>query len=122
MRKPTHFELWFVAAATVLLLVILPGLNAFTAPGSVLHVSDFTINLYGKYLCYGIVAISVDLLWGYTGLLSLGQCLFFALGGYMMGMYLAFWPFARGSRGSIFPFSPKPSRTRAACCFFATTC
>jgi len=88
MRKPTHFELWFVAAAAVLLLVILPGLNAFTAPGTALHVSDFTINLYGKYLCYGIVAISVDLLWGYTGLLSLGQCLFFALGGYMMGMYL----------------------------------
>jgi len=72
----------------LLLLVILPGLNVFTAPGSSLHVSDFTINLYGKYLCYGIVAISVDLLWGYTGLLSLGQCLFFSLGGYMMGMYL----------------------------------
>ena len=88
MRKATNFELWFVAAAAVLLLVILPGLNAFTAPGTALHVSDFTINLYGKYLCYGIVAISVDLLWGYTGLLSLGQCLFFALGGYMMGMYL----------------------------------
>lgn len=88
MRKPTHFERWFVGVAAVLLLIILPGLNAFTAPGTALHVSDFTINLYGKYLCYGIVAISVDLLWGYTGLLSLGQCLFFALGGYMMGMYL----------------------------------
>ncbi len=87
MRKPTNFELWFVGAAAVLLLVILPGLN-LTPPGTLLHVSDFTINLYGKYLCYGIVAISVDLLWGYTGLLSLGQCLFFALGGYMMGMYL----------------------------------
>ena len=46
------------------------------------------INLYGKYLCYAILAISVDLLWGYTGLLSLGQALFFTLGGYMMGMYL----------------------------------
>jgi urea transport system permease protein len=66
----------------------MPGLNAFTTPDSSLHVSDFTINLYGKYLCYSIVGISVDLLWGYTGLLSLGQCLFFALGGYMMGMYL----------------------------------
>ncbi len=88
MHKPTNYELWFVAVAALFLLFILPGLNAFTAPGSVLHVSDFTINLYGKYLCYGIVAISVDLLWGYTGLLSLGQCLFFALGGYMMGMYL----------------------------------
>jgi urea transport system permease protein len=88
MRKPAPFEPWLVGAAALLLLVILPGLNAFTAPGSFLHVSDFTINLYGKYLCYGIVAISVDLLWGYTGLLSLGQCLFFALGGYMMGMHL----------------------------------
>lgn len=88
LAKKTNFELWFVAVATLVLLVIIPGLNAFTAPESFLHVSNFTINLYGKYLCYGIVAISVDLLWGYTGLLSLGQCLFFALGGYMMGMYL----------------------------------
>jgi len=64
MRKPAPFEPWLVGAAALLLLVILPGLNAFTAPGSFLHVSDFTINLYGKYLCYGIVAISVDLLWG----------------------------------------------------------
>jgi urea transport system permease protein len=88
MRKPAHFELWFVAVATVVLLVILPGLNAFTALDHPLHVSNFTINLYGKYLCYGIMAISVDLMWGYTGLLSLGQCLFFALGGYMMGMHL----------------------------------
>ena len=86
--KTTNIELWFVAVAAVVLLVVLPGLNAFTAADSALHVSNFTINVYGKYLCYGIVAISVDLLWGYTGLLSLGQCLFFALGGYMMGMYL----------------------------------
>jgi urea transport system permease protein len=66
----------------------MPCLNAFTAPDSHLHVSNFTINLWGKYLCYGILAISVDLLWGYTGLLSLGQALFFSLGGYMMGMHL----------------------------------
>lgn len=87
-RKPTRLELWAVAAAAIVFLVILPCLNAFTPPGSWWHISDFTINLYGKYLCYAIVAISVDLLWGYTGLLSLGQCLFFALGGYMMGMHL----------------------------------
>jgi urea transport system permease protein len=86
--KKIQWELWIVAVATLFLLVILPGLNAFTVPESWLHVSNFTINVYGKYLCYGIVAISVDLLWGYTGLLSLGQCLFFALGGYMMGMHL----------------------------------
>lgn len=53
-----------------------------------LHVSNFSLNLYGKYLCYAILALSIDLLWGYTGLLSLGQCLYFSLGGYMMGMYL----------------------------------
>ncbi len=53
-----------------------------------LQVSNFTINVYGKYLCYAILAIAVDILWGYTGLLSLGQCLFFSLGGYMIGMYL----------------------------------
>ena len=51
-------------------------------------ISDFTINLWGKYLCYALLALSVDLLWGYTGLLSLGQALFFTLGGYMHGMYL----------------------------------
>jgi urea transport system permease protein len=77
-----------VIAAAVTAIVVLPGLNAYAPSTSALHISDFTINLYGKYLCYAILAISVDLLWGYTGLLSLGQALFFALGGYMMGMYL----------------------------------
>jgi urea transport system permease protein len=74
--------------AAVALLFLLPMLNAWTRPGTFLHVSDFSINLYGKYLCYAILAISVDVLWGYTGLLSLGQALFFSLGGYMMGMHL----------------------------------
>ncbi|MGH7971774.1 MAG: urea ABC transporter permease subunit UrtC [Limisphaerales bacterium] len=79
---------WWLGLGAVVLIVVLPCLNAFTAPGTFLHVSDFSINLYGKYLCYAILAISVDLLWGYTGLLSLGQALFFTLGGYMMGMHL----------------------------------
>ena len=81
-------ELIGIGTAALILIVVLPCLNAFTAAGTWLHVSDFTINLYGKYLCYAILAVSVDLLWGYTGLLSLGQALFFSLGGYMMGMYL----------------------------------
>ncbi len=84
----TKAERWGVFAAIMVMLVILPSLNAFTSASSFLHVSDFSINLYGKYLCYAILAISVDMLWGYTGLLSLGQALFFTLGGYMMGMYL----------------------------------
>ena len=64
------------------LVVVMPVLNIFGI------IENFTLNLWGKYLCYGIMAISIDLLWGYTGLLCLGQALFFTLGGYMMGMHL----------------------------------
>jgi len=71
----------FIVAA-IGLCILMPLLNA----GGV--VDNFTLNTWGKYLCYALLAISVDLLWGYTGLLSLGQALFFSLGGYMMGMYL----------------------------------
>ena len=87
-RKFKNLEICVVVAVALFVIVVFPSLNAFTADGSWLHVSNFTINVYGKYLCYAMLAISVDLLWGYTGLLSLGQALFFTLGGYMMGMYL----------------------------------
>src|SRR5579859_2980804 len=79
---------WGLALAGLVLIVVIPALNAVTPADSILHVSNFRVNLYGKYLCYAILAISVDMLWGYTGLLSLGQALFFALGGYMLGMHL----------------------------------
>src|SRR5271156_5890828 len=85
-RNSTKIEVIAVLAVAVFVIVVMPCLNAF--PGSWLHISDFSINVYGKYLCYAMLAISVDLLWGYTGLLSLGQALYFSLGGYMMGMYL----------------------------------
>ena len=55
---------------------------------SALHLSAFTITLIGKYLCYGMLALSLDLIWGYCGILSLGHAAFFSLGGYAMGMYL----------------------------------
>src|SRR6266540_783330 len=74
-----------LVVGSVIALFVIIGLPVLNAAGVV---SDFAINLWGKYLCYAILAISVDLLWGYTGLLSLGQALFFALGGYMHGMYL----------------------------------
>ncbi|MEO6244318.1 MAG: urea ABC transporter permease subunit UrtC [Opitutaceae bacterium] len=77
-----RFELFAVAAIALLLIVIVPLLHANGV------ISNFTIGVWGKYLCYALLAISVDLLWGYTGLLSLGQALFFTLGGYMHGMYL----------------------------------
>jgi urea ABC transporter permease protein UrtC len=78
----------FGLAFAFLAVVVAPSLNAFTSPSSFLHISDFTLNLWGKYFTYGVLALSIDLLWGYTGLLSLGQCLFFSLGGYALGMYL----------------------------------
>jgi urea transport system permease protein len=55
---------------------------------SFFHVSDYAVALVGKIMCYAICALAMDLIWGYTGILSLGHGLFFALGGYMMGMYL----------------------------------
>src|SRR5579862_7654148 len=81
-RNISKFELILATLVALFLIIGMPLLNASGA------VSNFTINLWGKYLCYGLLAISVDLLWGYTGLLSLGQALFFSLGGYMLGMNL----------------------------------
>ena len=71
---------WFIVA--------MPSLNAFGAPGSFFHVSDFTLNLFGKFLAYAILALGLDLIWGYTGILSMGHGVFFGLGAYCMGMYL----------------------------------
>ncbi len=72
----------------LIVIVILPALNLATAPDHPLHVSGYIINLLGKIMCYMMVALAMDLIWGYTGILSLGHGVFFALGGYGMGMYL----------------------------------
>ncbi len=87
----------------ILVLVVLPALNAFVPSSSPFHVTDFALSLCGKYLCYAVLALSIDLLWGYTGLLSLGQCLFFALGGYALGMYLMLLIGPRGQYHSALP-------------------
>ena len=87
-RAITKQEFYGLAIGFFIVLVLMPGLNAFLPPTSPFYVSTFTLSLCGKYLCYAILALSVDLLWGYTGLLSLGQCLFFSLGGYALGMHL----------------------------------
>jgi urea transport system permease protein len=68
--------------------VIVPLLNMAVPPGSPFHVSDYLMPLLGKYLCFALLALSVDLIWGFAGILSLGHGAFFALGGYAMGMYL----------------------------------
>ena len=87
-EKKISREFWFTGIVALVVIVLMPCLNAFLPATNPLHISDFSINLYGKYLTYAVLAISVDMLWGYTGLLSLGQCLFFSLGGYALGMYL----------------------------------
>ena len=79
------------SAFVVALLVVCalaPLLNLFVPAGSAFHLSDYLLGLIGKIMCYAICALAMDLIWGYTGILSLGHGLFFALGGYVMGMYL----------------------------------
>ncbi|MEJ2686719.1 MAG: urea ABC transporter permease subunit UrtC [Gammaproteobacteria bacterium] len=68
--------------------VVVAFLNLAVPAGSALHVSSYTVTLLGKYFCYALLAVSLDLVWGYCGILSLGHAAFFALGGYAMGMYL----------------------------------
>lgn len=71
-----------------MLIVLVPVTNLLVPPESAFHLSTYTVTLLGKYLCYAILAIALDLVWGYCGVLSLGHGAFFALGGYAMGMYL----------------------------------
>ncbi len=72
----------------LLLAIIVPLLNLAVPADSALHLSTYWVTLLGKYLCYALLAIAIDLIWGYCGILSLGHTAFFALGGYAMGMYL----------------------------------
>ncbi len=68
--------------------IVAPVLNQVVPPSSAIHLSAFGITLIGKYLCFAMLAMAVDLIWGYCGILSLGHAAFFSLGGYAMGMYL----------------------------------
>ncbi len=102
-RPTIRRETLLLLLAATVMIVVLPCLNAFVPAGHWLHVSDYAINLYGKYLTYAVLALGVDLLWGYTGLLSLGQCLFFALGGYAMGMHLLLMIGTRGQYHNVLP-------------------
>ena len=89
----------FVAVLAAVAILI-PILNLAVPASSVFHVSTYALALIGKYMCYGILAIAVDLVWGYCGILSLGHAAFFSLGGYAMGMYLMRQIGARGVYGN----------------------
>ena len=79
--------------------VAVPAANLLAEPGSAFHLPSFAVALFGKYLTYALLALSVDLIWGYAGILSLGHGAFFALGGYAMGMHLMREIGTRGSYG-----------------------
>jgi len=72
----------------LLACVLVPILHLYLPAAHPLHLSDYFVTLIGKILCYAIVAVAFDLIWGYAGILSLGHGIFFALGGYAFGMYL----------------------------------
>ena len=90
--RRTIVVLVLLAAAAILV----PAMNILAEPGSAFHLSDHLVPLLGKYLAFALLALSVDLIWGYCGILSLGHGAFFALGGYAMGMYLMRQIGARG--------------------------
>lgn len=80
---------WLALLVLALLLAVLvPVLNSSLSPESPLHVPDYVVTVMGKFACYAMVAVAMDLIWGFTGILSLGHGVFFALGGYAMGMHL----------------------------------
>ena len=82
--KQTKIFLSVLASIAVLVIAS----NLLISPDSALHIPTYTVTLLGKYLCYALLAVAIDLIWGYMGILSLGHGAFFALGGYAMGMYL----------------------------------
>lgn len=84
----TKTEFGGYVVAGLLLLLVLPGMNLLFPEESALHFSTFQLSVWGKYITYAVLAMSLNLLWGYTGLLCLCQSLFFALGAYAFGMYL----------------------------------
>jgi len=95
-------ERWGLLALAVVLVVAVPTLNALPG-GSTLRVSDFTLNLFGKFLADAILALGIDLIWGYTGVLSLGHGVFFGLGAYAMGMHLMLEIGTRSVYGNVLP-------------------
>jgi urea transport system permease protein len=84
----TKREWWILGALAGVTLVLIPLLNRLPATDSVLSLPDYLIPLFGKFACYAMAALAIDLIWGYAGILSLGHGVFFALGGYAMGMHL----------------------------------
>ncbi|MFV0481461.1 MAG: urea ABC transporter permease subunit UrtC [Campylobacteraceae bacterium] len=94
-REPILLKLYksdrggvMVLTSLFIFVMLISFCNLVVPAGSVFHVSTFTVTIIGKYLAFALLALALDLVWGYVGILSLGHGVFFALGGYAMGMYL----------------------------------
>ena len=98
-RRGDRGGTWLLAVLAAVAIGV-PLLNQGVPASSALHLSAFGITLIGKYLCYGMLALAIDLIWGYCGILSLGHAAFFSLGGYAMGMYLMRQIGSRGVYGN----------------------
>ena len=90
---------WLVSALLLVALAI-PFCNLVLPEGNPLHLPSYLVPLLGKYVTYAMLALALDLVWGYCGILSLGHAAFFALGGYAMGMYLMRQIGSRGVYGN----------------------
>jgi len=101
-RQSSRETLSFFVAG-LFFLVVLPALNLLPAEDAWFHVSDFRLNQFGKFLAFAILALGLDLIWGYCGVLSLGQGVFFGFGAYCMGMYLALQIGSESVYGSELP-------------------
>src|SRR5207247_8766325 len=101
LLSPGGWSLYGLAA--IVLFFVFPLLHLTVPADSALHISDYWVTLIGKIMCYAIVALAMDVIGGYSGILSLGHGLFFALGGYAMGMYLMRWIGPDGVSQSALP-------------------
>ncbi|MEP7241914.1 MAG: urea ABC transporter permease subunit UrtC [Devosia sp.] len=99
LRALDRRAVWLISALLVLALAI-PFANLVIPEGNALHLPNYAVPLFGKYLTYAMLALALDLVWGYCGILSLGHAAFFSLGGYAMGMYLMRQIGARGVYGN----------------------
>jgi urea transport system permease protein len=79
---------WWLIGILIAAAILVPASNLLLSPGQFGYVPTYLVSLFGKYLSYAMLALALDLVWGYCGILSLGHSAFFALGGYGMGMYL----------------------------------
>ncbi|OCP02714.1 MULTISPECIES: urea ABC transporter permease subunit UrtC [unclassified Ensifer] len=100
LMKSLDRDILLVVAILIGLAILVPALNLLMPPDHPLHVPTYLVSLLGKYLTYALLALALDLVWGFCGILSLGHAAFFALGGYAMGMYLMRQIGPRGSYGN----------------------